>query len=127
LDKAKDNILSLAVLLQSGFKVDFAIGTVDDPRVGGVLTTPTGSRATLLFENNLWRVPMAFLPTMTASTSQAHISDEQNIQASPITIPEISSKIDASADRQSTCTSKDDKTVSTIRNVIPALQHERTN
>jgi hypothetical protein len=38
---------------------------------------------------------MAFLPTMTASTSQAHISDEQNIQASPITIPEISSKIAA--------------------------------
>ncbi len=67
LDKSKDNILSLAVLVQSGFKVDFAIGTVDDPSFGGVLTTPTGARATLLFENNLWRVPMAFLPTMTAS------------------------------------------------------------
>jgi hypothetical protein len=66
---------------------------------------------------------MAFLSTMTASTSQAHISDEQNIQTSPITIPEISSKIAASDDRQSTCTSKDGKTVSTIRNVIAALQH----
>jgi hypothetical protein len=54
LDKTKDNILSLAVLLQSGFKVDFAIGTVDDPSFGGVLTTPTGDRTTLLFENNLF-------------------------------------------------------------------------
>ena len=97
LDKTKDNILSLAVLLQSGFKVDFAIGTVDDPSFGGVLTTPTGARATLLFENNLWRIPMAFLPTMTASTSQAHISNEHNIQASPITISGISSKITAGA------------------------------
>jgi len=104
LDKTKDNILSLTVLLQSGFKVDFAIGTVDDPSFGGVLTTPTGARATLLFDNNLWRIPMAFLPTMTTSTSQAHISDEHNhsIQASPITNPEISSKIDASAVRQPT-------------------------
>jgi hypothetical protein len=115
LDKTKDNILSLAVLLQSGFKVDFSIGTVDDPSFGGVLTTSTGARATLLFEDNLWRVPMAFLSTMTDSTSQAHISDEQNIQASPITIPEISLKIASGVDRQSTCTSKDGKTDSTIR------------
>jgi hypothetical protein len=127
LDKTKDNILSLTVLLQSGFKVDFAIDTVDDPNFGGVLTTPTGARATLLFENNLWRIPMAFLATMTASTSQAHISDEHNIQASPITIPEISSKIAASADRQATCVSKDGKTASTIRNVIAVLQHNDTN
>jgi hypothetical protein len=127
LDKSKDNILSLDVLLQSGFKADFAIGTVDDPRFGGVLTTSTGVRATLLFENNLWRVPMAFLPTMTVSTSQAHISDEDNIQASPITIPEISSKTASSADRQPTCTSKDGKTSSTIRNVIAVIQHNDTN
>ncbi len=83
--------------------------------------TPTGVRAFLFFENNLWRVPMAFLPTMTVSTSQAHISDEQNIQSSPITIPEISSKIAASADRQPACTSKNGKTASTIRNFIVAL------
>ena len=107
--------------------VDFVIGTVDDPSFGGVLTTARGARATLLFENNLWRIPMAFLPTMTASTSQAHISDEHNIQASPITIPEISSKIAASADRQPTCASKDGKTASTIRNVIAALQQNDTN
>jgi hypothetical protein len=62
---------------------------------------------------------------MTASTSQAHISDEHNIQASPITIPEISSKIAASADRQPTCASKDGKTASTIRNVIAALPTQR--
>ncbi len=94
LDKTKDNILSIDV--QSGFKVDFAIGTVDDPSFGGDLTTSTGDRVTLFFENNLWRIPMDFLPTMTASTSQAHISDEHNIQVSPITIPEISSKITTS-------------------------------
>jgi hypothetical protein len=127
LDKTKDNILSLPVLSQSGFKVDFAIGTVDDLSFRGVLTTPTGARATLFFENNLWRVPMAFLPTITASTSQVHISDDQNIQASSITIPEISSKIATCADRQPTCTSKDGKTASTIRNVIVDLQHNDTN
>jgi sporulation protein YlmC with PRC-barrel domain len=52
LDKTKDNILSLTVLLQSGFKVDFGIVNVDDPSFAGVLTTPTGVRVTLLFENN---------------------------------------------------------------------------
>ena len=70
---------------------------------------------------------MSFLPTMTVSTSQAHISDEHNIQVSPITIPEISSKITASDDRHPTCVSKDGKTASTIRNVIVARQEHDTN
>ena len=84
---------------------------------------PTGARATLLFEKNLWKIPMAFLPTMTASTSQAHISDGQPIQASPTTIPEIT----ISADRQPTCASKDGRTASTIRNVIATRQQDDTN
>ncbi len=92
------------------------------PSFGGVLTT-TGARATLLFENNLWRIPIAFLPTMTASTSHAHILGGQPIQASPTTIPEIT----ASADRQPTCASKDSKTASNIRNVIASRQQDDTN
>jgi hypothetical protein len=58
LTDTKDKIISLAVLLKAGFKVEFAAGTSDDPNFGGYLITPTGSRVALVFENNLWRVPL---------------------------------------------------------------------
>ncbi len=48
------------------------------------------------------------------------------LQASPITIPEISSQIVTSADRQPTCVSKEGKSASTIRNVIVAHQQNDT-
>ena len=53
LKKTKDSILSLAVLLKAGFKVTWAVGTPQDPIFGGILTTPTGARATLGFKHNL--------------------------------------------------------------------------
>ena len=58
LTDTKDKIISLAVLLKAGFKVEFAADTSDDPNFGGYLITPTGSRVALVFENNLWRVPL---------------------------------------------------------------------
>ena len=56
LTDTKDTILSLAVLLKTGFKVDFATDSDNDPTFGGYLITSAGSHATLVFENNLWRV-----------------------------------------------------------------------
>ncbi len=38
--------------------MEFAAGTSDDLNFGGYLITPTGSRVVLVFENNLWRVPL---------------------------------------------------------------------
>jgi hypothetical protein len=58
LTDTKDKIISLAVLLKAGFKVDFAVGSSDDPNFGGYLITTTVSRTTCVFENNLWRVPL---------------------------------------------------------------------
>jgi hypothetical protein len=39
------------------------IPTSDDTNFGGYLITPTGSRVALVFENNLWRVPL-WVPPM---------------------------------------------------------------
>ncbi len=38
--------------------MEFASCTSDDPNFGGYLITPAGSRVALVFENNLWRVPL---------------------------------------------------------------------
>ena len=53
LKKTQDNNSSLADLLKVGFKVTWTVGTKQDPNFGGVLTTPTGDRATLIFKDNL--------------------------------------------------------------------------
>jgi hypothetical protein len=70
LTDTKDKIISLAVLLKAGFKVEFAVNTSDDPDFGGYLITPTGSRVALVFENNLWRVPL-WSPPIRAPTRHA--------------------------------------------------------
>jgi hypothetical protein len=70
LTDTKDKIISLAVLMKAGFKVEFAAGTSDDPNFGGYLITPTGSRVALVFENNLWRVPL-WAPPMRAPARHA--------------------------------------------------------
>ena len=57
-EKTKDNILSLVVLLKTGFKVDFAVGSDDDSCFVGTLYTPEGILIQLVFHDNLWHVPM---------------------------------------------------------------------
>ncbi len=57
-EKTKDNILSLTVLLKAGFKVDFAVGTADDSCFAGTLYTPEGILIQLVFYDNLWNIPM---------------------------------------------------------------------
>ena len=61
-EKTKDNILSLEVLLKTGFKVDFAVGSVDDSSFDGTLYTPEGILIQLVFHDNLWHIPMCRPP-----------------------------------------------------------------
>jgi hypothetical protein len=61
--RATDNILSLAVLLKAGYKVNFCVGTDLDPSDGGDLYTPKGKRIALVFSGNLWRLPVWSSPS----------------------------------------------------------------
>ena len=55
-EKTKDNIISLAILLKAGFKVDFAVGSTDDSCFGGNLYTPEGILIKMVFHDNLWHI-----------------------------------------------------------------------
>ena len=57
-EKMKDNILLLVVLLKTGFKVDFAVGRADDSYFGGILYTSEGILIKMVFHDNLWHIPM---------------------------------------------------------------------
>jgi hypothetical protein len=74
--RATENILSLAVLLKAGYKVNFRVGTDLDPTDGGDLYTPKGKRIALVFAGNLWRLPIWSSPSRCEST--AGIPDHQN-------------------------------------------------
>ena len=55
--EAKEDLLSLALLLKAGYDVRLAVGTSEDPHFGGHLYTPCGKRIKLLFIDDLWRLP----------------------------------------------------------------------
>jgi hypothetical protein len=63
-EKTKDNIISLAILLKSGFKVDVAVGSADDSFFGGNLYTPEGILIKMVFHDNLWHIPMCRPPSI---------------------------------------------------------------
>ena len=56
--EAAEDLLSLALLLKAGYRIELAVGTEHDPTFGGYLTTPCGKRIKLLFVDNLWRLPV---------------------------------------------------------------------
>jgi hypothetical protein len=72
-EKTKDNIISLVILLKAGFKVDFAVGKPDDSCFGGILYTREGILINLVFHDNLWHIPMwrppSIVPLRTALPS----------------------------------------------------------
>jgi hypothetical protein len=82
----RHNILSLAVLLKAGYKVEFRVGTDLDSTDGGDLYTPKGKRIALVFSGNLWRLPMWSSPSRCEST--AGIPAHQNPFAALLNIPE---------------------------------------
>ncbi len=53
-EKTKDNIISLTVLLKDVFKVDFDVGRADDSCFDGILYTSEGILIQLVFNHNLW-------------------------------------------------------------------------
>ena len=76
--------------------MDFVDITSDDPNFGGYLITPESSRVVLVFEINLWRVPLWSPPI--------HTLDGHTM--SPV------------------CSTQDLKTVSTIKNIIGTIHHD---
>jgi hypothetical protein len=52
-----ESLLSVAVLLKTGFDVKFMTGTKKDPTFGGYLVTPDGQKICMIFGDNLWRLP----------------------------------------------------------------------
>ena len=73
-ERTKDTILSLAVLLKANFKVDFAVGTKEDPSFGGTLRTPEGHTINLMFRDNLWHVPMWRTPLLSSQPQGPQVS-----------------------------------------------------
>jgi hypothetical protein len=59
------------VLLKAKFKVDFAVGTEENPSFGGTLRTPEGHTINLMFRDNLWHVPMWRPPIIIKPTTGA--------------------------------------------------------
>jgi hypothetical protein len=57
-DKTKDNIISLTILLKGDFKVDFPVGRDDDSCFGGSLYTTEGILIQMVYHDNLWHIPM---------------------------------------------------------------------
>jgi hypothetical protein len=84
--RTTDNILSLAVLLKAGYKVEFPFGTDLDPTDGGDLYTPKGKRIALVFSGNLGWLQMWSSPSRCEST--AGIPAHQNPFAALLNIPE---------------------------------------
>ena len=74
--RTTDNILSLAVLLKAGYKVEFRVGTDLDPDDGGDLYTPKRKRIAFVFSGNFWRLPMWSSPSR--GESPAGIPAHQN-------------------------------------------------
>jgi hypothetical protein len=56
--KATNCIMSLAVLMKAGYDVKFRVGSKDNAQDGGILFTPDGKQIALVFNDNMWRLPM---------------------------------------------------------------------
>jgi hypothetical protein len=109
-EKTKDNIISLAILLKAGFKVDFAAGRADDSCFGGILYTPEGILIKMVFHDNLWHIPMwrppSIVPPRTALPSLCPAVKVNNYYRA----------LDA--------TSRDKRAAKTITAIIAALRDE---
>jgi hypothetical protein len=90
--------------------VEFAAGTSDDPNFGGYLITPTGSRVALVFENNLWRVPL-WAPSIRAPARHAMPAKVLIKSGNTNFLP-------------APCSTQDLKAVSTIKHIIATIQHD---
>ncbi len=90
--------------------MEFAAGTSDDPNFGGYLIAPAGSRVTLVFENNFWRVPLWAPPILAPA---GHILPAK-----------VFIKSGAANFVPAPCATQDRKAVSTIKHIIATMQHD---
>jgi hypothetical protein len=82
---ATSKILSLAGLLEAGFRVDFENGSTDDPQFGGTITAPDGTVIIMVYENRTWRLPML-------TQDKAHeIAQAQYLRALPVEVEGVDS------------------------------------
>ena len=72
-EKTKDNILHLTVLLQTDFKADFAVGSALHTYFYGFLYTHEGILIKMVFHDNLWQIllcrPPSIVPPCTSLPS----------------------------------------------------------
>eukprot|EP00961_Rhodomonas_salina_P002100 29238-Rhodomonas_salina.1 len=55
---SKDNILSHALLKKQGYQITLCEGRCGDPTYGGEIVTPCGDVITLVFEDNMYSLPL---------------------------------------------------------------------
>jgi hypothetical protein len=110
-DKTKDNIISLTILLKGDFKVDFAVGRDDDSCFVGSLYTSEGILIQMLFHDNLCHISMWRPPNIVRSCTTALPSLGPSVQMSNYY-------------RALGATSRDKHAVKTITPIIAALHAE---
>ena len=67
---ASDCILSLTLMIKSGCTIDFKCGRKGDPQYRGKITLPDGRKITMIFEDNLWCLPL-WTPAKARITAEA--------------------------------------------------------
>jgi len=65
-------------MLKAGYLVHFETGRPGDPQYGGVITCPNGLTVTMVFDNNVWRLPTMTLMKAAQLNTVHHI---QNVTA----------------------------------------------
>eukprot|EP00961_Rhodomonas_salina_P203001 2739034-Rhodomonas_salina.1 len=88
---SKDNILSHALLQKQGYKIMLRSGRPGDTSYGGEIVTPGGDVITLVFEDNMYRLP--FPEQQEASRESKKLLQtsavEHPIFAAPMTLPSL--------------------------------------
>jgi hypothetical protein len=109
-DKTKDNIISMVILLKVDFKVDFAVGRDDDSSFGDSLYTPEGILIQMVFHDNLWHIPMCRPPNI--------------VQPRTTALSNLGPAVQMSNYRSLDVTSRDKRVSKTITVIIAALHVE---
>mmetsp|Transcript_30788 Transcript_30788/g.63720 ORF Transcript_30788/g.63720 Transcript_30788/m.63720 type:complete len:125 (+) Transcript_30788:353-727(+) len=65
MEGVNDTILALAPLKKAGHKVRMRTGTAENATDGGYIRLTSGERINLIFDNDLWRLPLFAAPKQT--------------------------------------------------------------
>eukprot|EP00961_Rhodomonas_salina_P044432 596810-Rhodomonas_salina.1 len=84
-----DNILSLALLKKQGYKVDFAKGTDNDPTFGGTIVTPSGDTIHMVFDNNMYCLPLPETAEKDRAKKAKTAETEHPLLSRPLVLPSL--------------------------------------